>query len=85
MLYQLKEVKLSFVDRFKQLDLDTDVKIEFDSAKRLREFINENDQIFRVGQSIFKVIKFKKIKHYSIEAIIHKITIREYNLEILLS
>lgn len=63
-----------------------DVKITFKTAKEQRKFINSHETIFRnmsykYDLSLFKIIKMKKIKHFSIIANIEKITLREYNLE----
>jgi len=63
-----------------------DVKITFKTVKEQRKFINSHEDIFKnMGHkydvSLFKIIKMKKIKHFSIIANIEKITLREYNLE----
>lgn len=63
-----------------------DVKITFKTVKEQRKFINSHETIFRnmsykYDVSLFKIIKMKKIKHFSIIANIEKITLREYNLE----
>jgi hypothetical protein len=63
-----------------------DVKITFKTVKEQRKFINSHETIFRnmsykYNVSLFKIIKMKKIKHFSIIANIEKITLREYNLE----
>ena len=36
---------------------------------------------YKYDVSLFKIVKMKKIKHFSIIANIEKITLREYNLE----
>lgn len=75
------------------------VKIEFNSADELRDFINKGETLFKVrgdqlkrwrisdimGDQLFKIVGIKKkSRHSSMEAIVQKITLREYNLERLL-
>lgn len=70
-------------------DEPIEVRIEFKSGKEVINFINKGDYIFKrsgiprsnFDKSIFKIVKIKKIKHFSIIANIEKITLREYNLE----
>jgi len=70
-------------------DEPVDVKIKFKTVNELTKFINRNESIFKnmsykYDVSLFRIVKMKKIKHFSIIANIEKITLREYNLEKLL-
>ena len=66
-------------------DESNDTKIDFKTAKQLKKFLMGDTSIIIDGTVwkpiYFKVIKINKIKHTSIEAVIQKITLREYNLE----
>ncbi len=78
-------------DRFASVgDNTTDVKITFKTGNELSNFINSNESIFKnmdykCDTSLFKIVKIEKIKHFSIIAKIERITLREYNLERLLT
>lgn len=61
-----------------------DVKIEFKTAKSLRDFINGGERLIKVDNSMMKILKINKLGHTSLNATIQKITLREYNLEKLL-
>ena len=63
----------------------SELKIEFTSCKELRNFINSRKSIIKSNGDILKLIRIKKIKQSSMEAIVQKITLREYNLEALLN
>lgn len=70
-------------------DEPVDVKIKFKTVKEQRKFINSHETIFKnmsykYDVSLFKIVKIKKIKHFSIIANIERTTLREYNLERLL-
>ena len=64
-----------------------EVKIKFKTSKKLRSFINSDERIFKIKSNqpykndVYKIVKIKKIMHYSIEAIIEIYTLREMNLE----
>lgn len=74
---------------YSSIDESTDVNIKFSSVNELTKFINRNESIFKnmdykYNVSLFRIVKIKKIKHFSIIANIEKITLREYNLKRLL-
>lgn len=77
-------------DRYTSVgDEPVDVKITFKNVNELTKFINSHETIFKnmsykYDVSLFKIVKMKKIKHFSIIANIERITLREYNLERLL-
>lgn len=56
------------------------VIIEFRTAKRLRDFLNNKKEIISNDGGLFVVITIRKIKQTQIEAKVEKITLREYNL-----
>ena len=62
-------------------DVKEDVIIEFGTAKKLRDFINSGERIYKIDKSIFLVIKIIRFKHTSMIAAVEKMTLREYNLE----
>ena len=62
----------------------TDVKIEFTTAKKLRDFVHSGERLVTINKNLIKIIKINKLRHTSMEATIQKITLREYNLERLL-
>lgn len=62
-----------------------DVKIEFGTAKKLRDFVHNIEYLCKVDKFLVKIIKIKKFRHTSMEATIQKISLREYNLERILS
>ena len=57
------------------------------------KFINSGERIFRgeykgyrwpsnsKERELYRIVKFKKLKHFSVIATIERITLREYNLE----
>jgi len=57
------------------------VKMDFKKVNLLDKFINNDIKLVKYNGNFLKVEKIKKIKHFSIEAIVHLITLREYNLE----
>ncbi len=98
MMYNQVELKLSFVDRFRDYKDGEEMEagIEFESVNKMRNFINEGQKIFKVLRkdtffrtsgdpyTVFKVVKIHKIKHKKIEATIQKMTLRDYNLDTIL-
>ena len=85
-MQQIKQLKYNRLDNhYGPVGFDSsDVKIKFQDAKGLMEFINSGDEIFKCGTELFKIVKIKKLKHFSFIASIERITLREYNLEKLL-
>lgn len=68
------------------LNKDSKVTLEFQNAKHLMKFINSGESIIKdPTYGYIYVVQMKKIKHSSLEAIVRKINLREYNLERLLS
>lgn len=68
------------------LNKDSKVTLEFQNAKHLMKFINSKQSIIKdPTYGYIYVVQMKKIKHSSLEAIVRKINLREYNLERLLS
>jgi hypothetical protein len=71
-------------------NMEFETTIELGSAKNLRLFIKEGEEIFKMyhrsngHEEIYQITKINKIKHTSIVAIVRKISLREYNLETLL-
>ena len=81
-----RKEKISWENRNRfSLDSSTPVIIEFGTVKKLRDFINHKDEICEFEKSFFKIITIKRFKHTSMLATVAKITLREYNLERLLS
>lgn len=92
------ELKLSWRSKRPWEDDDpTDVTIEFKSVSKLRNFINNNERIFKIhkpyssfgnnkdwGFITFRLIKIIKIKNTSIDATVQKFTLRDYNLDVIL-
>lgn len=88
-------LKLSWRSR-RPYEIDvSDVTIEFDNVSNLRNFINSGDKIFKVwssssfpepfhGYITFRIIKISKIKNRSIDALVERITLRDYNLDLIL-
>jgi hypothetical protein len=62
-----------------------DTRLEFGTATNLRNFINSNSKFCKLGGQTFKILKMRKVRHTSIFANVKRMTLREYNLEILLS
>jgi hypothetical protein len=62
-----------------------DTRLEFGTATKLRNFINSNSKFCKLGDQTFMIIKIRKVRHTSIFAYVKRMTLREYNLEILLS
>lgn len=61
------------------------VTIEFKNVRELRNFINTGfvdlfEDTDNSGRK-YKLIRIDKIKHTTIEAIIYRLTLREFNLE----
>ena len=63
----------------------SDVKIKFQTPKEMMRFVNSGDDVFKCGEFIYKIIRINKLKHFSFIAKIERITLREYNLEKLLT
>ena len=68
------------------LNNDSKVTLEFESPTHLMKFINSGESIIKdFDYGYIYIVQMKKIKHSSLEAIVRKINLREYNLERLLS
>ena len=68
------------------LNNDSKVTLEFENPTHLMKFINSGESIIKdPTYGYIYVVQMKKIKHSSLEAIVRKINLREYNLERLLS
>lgn len=81
---QIREIKISGYLYFKTGSDPVEVKIEFGTAKNLRDFVHSGDTLCSADKNLVKIIKINKMRHTSVEATIQKITLREYNLERLL-
>jgi hypothetical protein len=55
--------------------------IEFESANRLRNFINDNHQIVKSNGITFKITKRKKSRATKFHCEVQALTLRELNLE----
>lgn len=67
-------------------DSQSDVRIMFNGGNDLMKFVNNGERIFKGDyynrdKSLYRIVKFKKFKHFSVIATIERITLREYNLE----
>ncbi len=88
---QIREIKISLQQKDGYLyfrtgsdPVEVEVKIEFGTAKNLRDFLHSGEKLCSVDKNLVKIIKINKMRHTSVEATIQKITLREYNLERLL-
>jgi hypothetical protein len=68
------------------------ITVEFTDADHLRKFISNDKRVFKVPSRIyngvydtFKIVKIEKIKHRSIICNIINFSLREHNLDIILS
>jgi hypothetical protein len=80
----MQDLKIKNSWRYNLWD-NTEVTIEFDSPKELMRFINARHSVISTrNYGHVYIVQMKKIKHSSLEAIIKRISLREYNLEKLL-
>ena len=88
----IPEVKLSVLDTrwvvnsyrsYHEKDFKGEAVIEFGSANKLRNFINENHKIVRSNGVVFKIIKRQKCRATKFHCEVEALTLRELNLEIL--
>lgn len=87
-IWEIPELKLYPNDWYRKFTIEENAKIQFENATKLRNFINDGDRICKIQNNancLYKIVKIKKIKQFSLEVIIEKITLREYNLDKILS
>ena len=67
------------------LNNNSEATIEFESPSSMMKFINSRSSVMKTyDYGFIYIVQMKKIKHSSLEAIVRKINLREYNLELLL-
>lgn len=71
-------------DDYPYTDISSGVRIEFKTATRMRNFINTSCRIFGNKGNIYRILKIKKMRHTTMQVLLEKMTLREYNLDVLI-
>jgi hypothetical protein len=80
----MQDLKIKNSWRYNLWD-NAEVTIEFDTPRQLMKFINARNSVVNTrSYGYVYIVQMKKIKHSSLEAIVRRINLREYNLELLL-
>jgi len=80
----MQDLKIKNSWRYNLWD-NAEVTIEFDNPKELMKFVNSRNSVINTrSYGHVYIVQMKKIKHSSLEAIVKRISLREYNLEKLL-